>query len=52
MKIRKVLDKKIGETEYHKYLVTLPKKAVEDSHLLGKELKVKAEKDKIVLEKE
>jgi hypothetical protein len=40
MKIRKVLDKKVGDTEYQKYLITPPKHVVEESNLLGKNLKV------------
>jgi len=52
MRIRKVLDKKVGNTEYQKYLITLPKKIVEDSTLLGKNLKIKLEKGKITLEKD
>ena len=52
MKIIKVLSKKIGDTEYKKYLLNLPKNVVEESHLVGKELKAKAEKDKIIIEKE
>lgn len=51
MKIRQVLDKKVGETEYTKFLITLPKEIVNDSGLIGKELKVKSEKNKIVIEK-
>ena len=52
MKIRKVLDKKVGDTAYYKYLITLPKNVVEESKLIGKKIKAKAEKDKITLEKE
>lgn len=52
MKIREVLDKKIGDTTYSKFLVTLPKDAVKESGLLGKELIVRSEKNKIVIEKE
>lgn len=52
MKIRKVLDKKVGDVSYEKYLITLPKKIVEESGLLGKELKAVLEKGKIVIEKE
>lgn len=48
----KVLDKKIGDIEYIKYRVNLPKKVVEDSKLLNKEIKVKEEKGKIIIEKE
>ena len=52
MKIREVLDKKIGNKEYKRYMVILPKDVVKDSKLLGKELKAKVEKERIVLEKE
>ena len=52
MKIRKVLDKKVGDKVYNRYIVILPKEAVEKSNLFGKELKAVAEKDKIVIEKE
>ncbi|MDD5254312.1 MAG: hypothetical protein PHG05_04430 [Candidatus Nanoarchaeia archaeon] len=51
MKIMKVFDKKVGETTYFKYRINLPKKVVEDSKLLDKEIKVRLEKDKIVIEK-
>ena len=47
----KVLDKKIGDTEYIKYRINLPKKIVEDSKLLDRELIVKEEKGKIIIEK-
>jgi len=50
MKIREVLDKKVGNTEYTRYITTLPKEIVKESKLLGKELKAKAEKGKITLE--
>lgn len=50
MKIRKVLDKKVGETVYFKYLITLPKEIVESSGLLEKDLKVKKENHKIIIE--
>lgn len=52
MKIMKVFDKKVGETTYHKYRINLPKEAVEQSKLLNKKLKVKIEKDRIIIEKE
>lgn len=51
MKIMKAFDKKVGETEYYKYRINLPKKVVEDSNLLGKKLKAKLEKGKIIIEK-
>lgn len=50
MKIREVLDKKVGKTKYTRFITTLPKVVVKDSKLLGKELKAKAEKGKIILE--
>ncbi len=51
MKIIKVLSKKVKDTKYYKYIVTLPKEAVEKSKLEGKQLKAEAEKDKIYLTK-
>lgn len=51
MKIREVLDKKIGNTKYTRFITTLPKDVVHDSELLGEELEAKAEKGKIILEK-
>ena len=48
----KVLDKKVGDTEYIKYRINIPKKIAEDSKLLDKEVKVRLEKDKIIIEKE
>jgi hypothetical protein len=52
MKIIKVMSKKIGDKEYSKYLLNLPKEIVEESKFLGKKLKTKTEKDKIIIEKE
>lgn len=51
MKILKALDKKVGDTEYYRYRINLPKKVVEDSKLFDKELKVRNEKNKIIIEK-
>ena len=50
MKIREVLDKKVGDTKHTRYITTLPKDVVKESKLLGKELKERAEKGKIILE--
>ncbi len=50
MRIMKVLDKKIGETTYEKYRINLPKKVVEETKLLDKEVKVTADKDKIIIQ--
>ena len=52
MRIIKVLSKKVKDKEYSKYLINLPKDVVESSKLLGKDLKAKNDKDKIILEKE
>ncbi len=51
MKIMKVKDKKVGDIEYYKYRINLPKKIVEDNGFLDKELKVKEEKGKIIIKK-
>lgn len=48
----KVLDKKVGNTEYIKYRINIPKKVAEESKLLDKEVVVKLEKDRIIIEKE
>jgi hypothetical protein len=52
MKIVKVMSKKVGDKEYSKYIINLPKDVVEDSKLLDKHLKARTEKEKIVIEKE
>jgi len=52
MKIIKVMSKKIEDKEYSKYLLNLPKNIVEESNLLGKELKAKTENEKIIIEKD
>ena len=52
MRIMKVLDKKVGNTEYIKYRINIPKKVAEDSRLLDKGVVVKLEKDRIIIEKE
>ena len=46
------MSKKVGDTEHKKYLLNLPKDVVEESKLIGKNLKAKAEKEKIIIEKE
>lgn len=50
MKIMKVFDKKVGEKSYYKYRINLPKKVAEESGLIGKEIKAKHNKGKIVIE--
>ena len=52
MKVMKVKDKKIGDMTYYKYRINLPKDMVEQLRLVDKKLKVKVEKDKIIIEKE
>ncbi|MEK6891464.1 MAG: hypothetical protein AABX03_04995 [Nanoarchaeota archaeon] len=52
MKIMKVKDKKIGDTEYIKYRINLPKKIVEEGKFLDKELKVELKNNKIIIVKE
>ncbi len=52
MKIMKVLDKKVGDTTYYKYRINLPKSVAEDSGLLDKEVKVRMDKNKIIIEEE
>ncbi len=51
MKIMKVVDKKIGDKTYYKYRINLPKEAIEKGKFLDKDLKVKVDKGKIVIEK-
>lgn len=48
----KVKDKKIGDTEYIKYRINLPKKIVEEGKFLDKELKVELKNNKIIIVKE
>jgi uncharacterized lipoprotein YbaY len=52
MKVMKVVDKKVGNTTYYKYRINLPKEAVEQLNLLDKDLKVRIEKNRLVIEKE
>ena len=52
MKIREVLDKKIGRIEYTRFITTIPKDIVKASHLLGKDLVAKVRRGKIILEEE
>lgn len=51
MKIMKGVDKKIGDTTYYKYKINLPKKVVEESKFIDKELKINFDKGKIIIEK-
>ena len=52
MKIREVLDKKVGDVTYNRYILILPKDVVKESNLLGKELKASLKDGKICIEKE
>ena len=52
MKILEAFDKEVKGKKYYRYRVNLPKKVVENSKLLGKEIKAREEKGKIIIEKE
>lgn len=52
MKVRKVLDKKVGKTSYYKYLLTLPKKIIEEGNFDGSEVKVTLKGGGIFIEKQ
>jgi len=52
MKMIKVFDKKVGNTEYYKYRAPLPKQVAEESGLIGKELKITTKNNKILIEEE
>lgn len=52
MKIMKQFSRKVGDTDYYKYLLNIPPKAIKESGLEGKELKIKVEKGRIVIEKD
>lgn len=49
MKIMKVFDKKVSDTTYYKYRINLPKKVVEKSNFLNKELKAELYNNKIII---
>ena len=52
MKIREVLDKKVGDVIYNRYILILPKEVVKESKLLGKEVKASLIDGKIIIEKD
>jgi uncharacterized lipoprotein YbaY len=52
MKILKAFDKEVKGKEYYRYRINLPKKAVEDSGLIDKKLRVITEKKKIIIEED
>lgn len=52
MKIREVLDKKVGEKTYTKFLITLPKEVVRKSKLRQKQLIARRVGRKIIIEEE
>ncbi len=52
MKILEAFDKEVKGKKYYRYRINLPKKAVEDSNFQGPKLIVRAEKNKITIEKE
>ncbi|MBS3159880.1 hypothetical protein J4436_03765 [Candidatus Woesearchaeota archaeon] len=52
MKILKAFDKEINNNKYFRYRINLPKRIIEESGLIDKELKIVFEKGKIIIEKE
>lgn len=50
MKIMQAFDKEVKGKEYYRYRINLPKNAVHDSNLFGKELKVIVKNGKIIIE--
>lgn len=52
MKIREVLDKKVGDVTYNRYILILPKDVVKESKLLGKELRASLKDGKMIIEKQ
>ena len=51
MKILRLFSKRVGDTKYYRYNITLPKKIVEESNLLNEELEARIEGKKIIIEK-
>ena len=51
MKIVKALSKKVGDISYFKFIINIPKEIIEKSGLIGKNLRARAEKNKIIIEK-
>ena len=49
---KSVINKKGDKIDYNKYLLNLPKKIVEESGFLGKQLKAEIKNSKIILSKE
>jgi len=53
MKLQKRFLRKYNEKDYFKFMINLPPEIIEQAKLKeGDELKVRVEKDKIILEKE
>ena len=52
MKILEAVDKEVNGKKYYRYRINLPKQVVEDSKLVGKDLKAITEGGKIVIEEE
>jgi hypothetical protein len=49
MRIREVLDKRVGKKKYTKLIITLPKQDVANSNLLGKDLEITSKEGEIKL---
>lgn len=52
MKILRLFSKRVRETKYYKYTITLPVKIAEQSNLVGKNLKAICKGNKIIIEEE
>ena len=52
MKILKAFDKEVNKKKYFRYRINLPKKVVEESGLVDKELKTITKDKKIIIEEE
>jgi hypothetical protein len=50
MRILEAFDKEVKGKKYFRYRINLPKQAVENSGLKGKNLKARAERKKIIIE--
>lgn len=52
VKLQKRFSRKVGDKEYHKYIIVVPPKLVKEADFkAGQELNIKAEKGKITISK-
>ena len=53
MKLQKQMSRKIGNTEYAKWVLVIPPKIVEEAKLKeGEELKIEVKNNKLIIEKD